>query len=89
MTATEIEEKARKVIEGYCIEDYRIHVGKDDVILWLPQKYGEPPFDNIYDEMADAIGEDLRIVILYPDNNVSVNQYINTNYAELKSRGWI
>lgn len=84
MNRTEIERRISGVISLYSISDYHITVKAGEVILWLPEKCKEKPYDHLSDEANEALDDNVRVTIIYPNNGKRVSEFIHDNLAEIK-----
>lgn len=84
MNSTETKKIIHGVIDRYLIKDYHITVKAGEVILWLPEKCKEKPYDHLSDEANEALDDNVRITIIYPNNGKCVSEFIHDNLAEIK-----
>lgn len=84
MNSVEIEKKIRELVGHYLIKDYHVTIKRGDVILWLPDICKDNPFNKLMDEVYGALGDSIRITVIYSNNGKKVSEFIKDNIDEIK-----
>lgn len=83
------EQATLNVLTRYGITDRRVAVTAKGVMVYVPAKCMGEYYENMYDDIKEALNDGSEVVVFHAKNSLSVNEFISNNMGVLKDRGWI
>lgn len=89
MNNTKKEEKVYGVLTRYGITDRRVAITAKGVMVYVPAECLSEQYDDMYDDIKEALNDVSDVVIFHAKNALSVSEFIKCNMTFLKEQGWI
>lgn len=89
MNYTKKEEKVYDVLTRYGITDRRVAITAKGVMVYVPAGCLGEQYENMYDDIKEALDDESDVVIFHARNTLSVSEFIKNNMEVLKKQEWI